>query len=56
MKNSAALEAILIRPHLNRFCEEFGLTFGALEPDFQGWSKHIIMSPDLVFVFPRNPR
>ena len=56
MKNSAALEAILIRPHLDRFCEEFALTPDELEPDFTGWSKHIIRSPDLVFLFPRHPR
>ena len=56
MKNSAALEAILIRPHLDQFCEEFALTLDELEPDFTGWSKHIIRSPDLVFLFPRHPR
>ena len=56
MKNSAAIEAILIKPHLDRFCEEFGLSSGELEPDFTGWSKHIIKSPDLVFLFPRHPR
>ena len=56
MKNSTALEAILIRPHLNRLCEEFGLTLGELEPDFTGWTKHIVKSPDLVFLFPRHPK
>ncbi len=55
-EDSAVLEAILIGPQLERFCDEFGLTPGELEPDFTGWSKHIIKSPDHVFLFPRHPK
>ena len=56
MTNSTALEAILVGPQLDRFCDEFGLTPGELEPDFTGWSKHVIKSPDHVFLFPRHPK
>ena len=55
-EDSMAIEAILIGPQLDRFCEAFGLTPGELEPDFTGWSKHIIKSPDHVFLFPRHPK
>ncbi len=55
-EDSTALEAILIGPQLERLCDEFGLTPGELEPDFTGWSKHIIKSPDRVFLFPRHPK
>ncbi len=56
MADSNALEAILIRPQLDRFCEAFGLKPGELEADFTGWSKHVIKSRDHAFLFPRHPR
>ena len=55
-EDSTALEAILVGPQLERLCDEFGLTPGELEPDFTGWSKHVIKSPDHVFLFPRHPK
>ncbi len=54
--DSKALEAVLIKPQLDRLCEAFGLTPGELETDFTGWSKHVIKSRDRAFLFPRHPR
>ena len=56
LNKAMALEAIMTPPELDQFCQEFGLRIGDLEPDFTGWSKHVIKSPDLVFLFPRHPR
>jgi aminoglycoside phosphotransferase (APT) family kinase protein len=54
MDKQEALSAILIEPQLERLCKEFNLRIEDLEPNFEGWSKLVIMAPDLVFLFPRH--
>ena len=56
MTNQQALLAILTPAQLERFCEQFGLAVSDLEPNFVGWTKHVIVSPDLVFLFTRHPQ
>jgi len=54
MEKEQALHAILTPKQLENFCEEFGLSMQDIEPDFSGWTKHVILSPDHVFLFPRH--
>lgn len=56
MTKQEALEAILIPPQLDLLCKEFNLRVEELEPNFEGWTKHVIMAPECVFLFPRHSR
>lgn len=56
MEKERAIQAILIPPQLKHFCKEFNLSISDIEPNFAGWSKHVIMSADFVFLFPRHPK
>jgi aminoglycoside phosphotransferase (APT) family kinase protein len=56
IEKQEALSAILIEPQLEILCREFGLRIEDLEPNFDGWSKLVIMAPEFVFLFPRHPR
>ena len=56
MTKEQAIQAILIPPQLEHFCREFNLQIADIEPIFDGWSKHVIVSPELVFLFPRHPQ
>lgn len=54
MTKEQAIEAILIPPQLEAFCKRFDLRAEDIEPNFSGWSKHILMSSEYVFLFPRH--
>jgi aminoglycoside phosphotransferase (APT) family kinase protein len=45
--------AILIEPQLKRFREVCGV-HGDLEANFSGWYKHVLLTADRVFLFPRH--
>ena len=47
------LEGVLHADRLDRFCLRFGLRRAALEANFDGWHKRVILSPDSAFLFPR---
>lgn len=48
------LHAVLIEPQLERFCNLCGLDDVPLTVTFEGWHRHAILSPDRVFLFPRD--
>ena len=53
MDDQTAVLAVLPRPALNRFrqiCE----ASGPLEPRFDGYTKHVLLTADRAFLFPRN--
>jgi aminoglycoside phosphotransferase (APT) family kinase protein len=47
------IAAVLIPPQLERFRQVFGVT-GPIEVNLSGWYKHVVLSPDCAFLFPRN--
>jgi len=49
------ISAVLTPWQLEKFCRLFSLQPSDLETSFDGWCKHILMSRDAVFLFPRNP-
>ena len=49
------ISAVLNPWQLEKFCRIFGLQPSELETNFDGWCKHVLISSDTVFVFPRNP-
>jgi hypothetical protein len=49
------VQAILTPPQLQRFRSVCGMTDVPLTADFTGWHKHVLLAPDRVFLFPRNP-
>lgn len=51
----SSISAVLTPWQLEGFCRMFGLTPPDLQANFDGWCKHVLMSEDLVFLFPRNP-
>lgn len=55
MTKQQAIGAILTPPQLEAFCKRFGLEVEDIEPNFSGWSKHILMTEEYVFLFPRHP-
>src|SRR5690242_17523489 len=48
------IRAILIEPQLDCFRELCGLRNIPLTATFEGWHRHAIVSPDRVFLFPRD--
>jgi aminoglycoside phosphotransferase (APT) family kinase protein len=48
------IHAVLIEPQLERFRELCGLDDMPLTATFEGWHRHAILSPDRVFLFPRD--
>ena len=53
MDNDTAVRAVLIPPQLERFrqlCE----VKGAIEPQFEGYTKHVLLTEDRAFLFARN--
>jgi len=50
------ISAVLTPRQLGKLCRVFSLQPSDLETDFDGWCKHVLMSRDVVFLFPRNPR
>lgn len=55
MTKQQAIGAILTPPQLEAFCKRFDVRVGDIEPNFSGWSKHILMTKEYVFLFPRHP-
>jgi len=49
------VSAVLTPWQLERFCRLFNLQPSELEANFNGWSKHVLLSRDMAFLFPRNP-
>lgn len=49
------ISAVLTPRQLGRFCRMFGLRPDQLEANFSGWHKHVLLSDDKVFLFPRSP-
>ncbi len=49
------IAAVLTTWQLERFCERFDVSPSELEANFNGWRKHVILSKDKVFLFPRTP-
>ncbi len=56
MKDQNYVKAILIPPQIDKFCEIFGIEQKEIDVNFNGWHKHILMTNDTVFLFPRNPK
>lgn len=53
MDDETAVSAVLVPPALERFrklCE----IDGAIEPRFEGYTKHVLLTDDRAFFFPRN--
>src|SRR5438105_12875264 len=48
------IHAVLIEPQLERFRGLCGLDDVPLTVTFEGWHRHAILSPDRVFLFPRD--
>ena len=53
MDNETAVLAVLIPPQLARFRQVCGVR-GAIEPRFDGHAKHVLLTADRAFLFPRN--
>jgi aminoglycoside phosphotransferase (APT) family kinase protein len=50
------IAAVLTTWQLERFCQRFDVAPGELEANFHGWRKHVILSKDRAFLFPRTPQ
>jgi len=50
------IAAVLTTWQLERFCERFSVAPSELEANFNGWRKHVILSKDRAFLFPRTPQ
>jgi aminoglycoside phosphotransferase (APT) family kinase protein len=50
------IAAVLTPWQLERFCERFNVSPSELEANFNGWRKHVILSEDRAFLFPRTPQ
>ena len=50
------LAAVLTRLQLERFCQRFNVAPAELETNFDGWRKHVLLSKDRAFLFPRTPQ
>ena len=50
------IAAVLTTRQLERFCECFNVSPSELEANFNGWRKHVILSNDRAFLFPRTPQ
>jgi aminoglycoside phosphotransferase (APT) family kinase protein len=48
------IHAVLTAPQLTRFRELCQLGDADLSTDFSGWNRHVILSPDSAFLFPRH--
>ena len=55
MKNNS-INAILNPRQLENFCKVFDLEPSEIETNFDGWHKHVLMTKDKVFLFPRSPQ
>lgn len=49
------IHAVLTDWQLEAFCQHFDVTPNELETNFNGWRKHVVLSSDRVFLFPRTP-
>lgn len=49
------IDAVLTTWQLERFCQRFNVAPAELEANFNGWRKHVILSKDRAFLFPRTP-
>ncbi len=47
--------AILNFEQLERFCKRMNVNPSTLKANFDGWRKHVLISDDRVFLFPRDP-
>lgn len=47
--------AVLTPWQLEKLCRIFALDPSDMEANFDGWCKHVLMSKDIAFLFPRNP-
>jgi len=50
------INAVFTTWQLERFCQRFDVAPSELEANFNGWRKHVILSKDRVFLFPRTPQ
>jgi aminoglycoside phosphotransferase (APT) family kinase protein len=50
------IAAVLTTWQLERFCQRFNVAPSELEANFNGWRKHVILSKDRAFLFPRTPQ
>jgi len=50
------IDAVLTPWQLERFCQRFNVAPAELETNFSGWRKHVILSKDRAFLFPRTPQ
>jgi len=50
------IAAVLTTWQLERFCQRFNVSPSELEANFNGWRKHVILSKDRAFLFPRTPQ
>ncbi len=48
------IHAVLTAPQLTRFREVCDLADDELSTDFSGWNRHVILSHDRAFLFPRH--
>jgi hypothetical protein len=53
MDDETALAAVLVPPQLKRFREVCEVA-GPIEPRFDGYTKHVLLTDDRAFLFPRN--
>jgi aminoglycoside phosphotransferase (APT) family kinase protein len=50
------IAAVLTPWQLERFCQRFDVAPSELEANFNGWRKHVILTKDRAFLFPRTPQ
>ena len=55
MKNKKCIQAIFTPSQFEKFNKTFNIKPSELEVNFDGWHKHVLMSGNKVFLFPRNP-
>lgn len=53
MDDAAAVNAVLVPPQLERF-RDLCQVEGPIEPRFSGYTKHVLLTADRAFYFPRN--
>lgn len=53
MDDETAIAAVLVPPQLKRFREVCEVA-GPIEPRFDGYTKHVLLTDDRAFLFPRN--
>src|SRR5689334_175748 len=53
MDDESAIRAVLVPPQLERFRKLCDVD-GPIEPHFEGYTKHVLLTEDRAFYFPRN--